>query len=60
MDAKHIGLKIVEELNKWSTRASYGHLDDYSHILNMISFMHVWNDMESVGPLYEYFLYGND
>lgn len=60
MDAKHIGIKIVKELDKWIDRAAYGHYDDYSHILHMISFMHAWNEIEPIGPLYEYFLYGDD
>lgn len=56
MDARNLELKVIKELDKWADRAAYGHYEDYSHILHTISLIHAWNDIDPIGPLYEYFL----
>ena len=57
MDANEIKEKVLRDFDDWLQRASYGRYDDYSHILHMISFVEAWNEIDSVEPLYQYFLY---
>ena len=48
---------MLNDFDDWLQRASYGRYDGYSNILHTISLIEVWNEIDRVEPLYEYFLY---
>lgn len=56
MDVKELKLEMLRNFDKLIHRMSYGHHDNYSRVLNLISFIHSWNEIDNVAPLYEYFL----
>ncbi len=56
MDVNSLKIRTIEEFDEWLFRASYGHYDDYSKILHMISLIQAWNDIDTVGPIYEFLM----
>ena len=48
--------KIIQEFDEWLYRASYGHYDNYNHIIHMISLVQVWNEVDNIEPIYEFLI----
>lgn len=56
MDAADLKLKVIKEFDRWFYRMAYGHQEKYNHILDMISLIEEWNDIDNIAPIYEYLI----
>lgn len=52
-DAAKLKEKVVQDFEKWLYRLSYGHMDEYCHIINSISLIEAWNHIDNIYPIYE-------
>ena len=48
--------KVIEDFNKFLSRLEYGYVDDYSHIIDTISFIYNFNKFDKPDNIYEYLL----
>jgi hypothetical protein len=55
-DANILKIRIIEDFDEWLYRASYGHIDKYDHIINKISLIQVWNEVDNIDPIYEFLI----
>jgi hypothetical protein len=56
VDVNTLKMQVIQVFDDWLYEASYGHFNDYSKILHMISLVQVWNDIENVEPIYEFLI----
>ena len=55
-DVDHIKLKVIELYKRYLRRLNKGYQDDYSHILNMISFIGMPRNPEQDRKIFEYLI----
>lgn len=55
-DVSVLKKRITQEFDEWLYRASYGHYDNYNHILHMISLVQIWNEIDNIEPIYEFLI----